>query len=107
MCISTPSCSANLRAAAEGRTWNPMIMASEAAAKVTSDSDICPTALWITLTCICSVDNLDACKTREECYALSSYKNELGECPHMDWDGVSVCRIHNDHGLEWYVGYCR
>ena len=56
---------------------------------------------------VCSVDNLDACKTREECYALSSYKNELGECPHMDWDGVSVCRIHNDHGLEWYVGYCR
>ena len=30
--MSTPSCSANLRAEADGRTWNPIIIASEAAA---------------------------------------------------------------------------
>ncbi len=29
---------------------------SEAVAKVMSDSDICPTALWITFTCISGVD---------------------------------------------------
>ena len=56
--MSTPSCSANLRAEADGRTWNPIIMASEAAANVTSDSEIWPTALWITFTWICSVDSL-------------------------------------------------
>ena len=34
-----------------GRTWKPMMMASEAAARVTSLSEISPTALWSTLTC--------------------------------------------------------
>ena len=55
----------------------------------------------------CSVDNLGACKTSEECYALGSYKNESGACPYMNWTDAAGCRIHNDHGLEWYVGYCR
>ena len=34
-----------------------MMIASEAAANVTSDSEICPTALWITFTCISSVES--------------------------------------------------
>ena len=41
-----------LRAADEGRTWNPTMMASEASASCTSFSEICPTALWMTLTLI-------------------------------------------------------
>ncbi len=48
--MSTPSFSASLRAFSEGLTWNPMIIASDAAARVISDSDICPTALCITFT---------------------------------------------------------
>ena len=56
--MSTPSWSAILPAAPEGRTWNPTIIASEAAARETSDSEIAPTPLWITFTWICSVDNL-------------------------------------------------
>ena len=51
------SCSANLDACNEGRTLNPIIIASEALASVTSLSVICPTALWITFTTISSVDN--------------------------------------------------
>ena len=42
----------------EGRTWNPMMIAFDAAANMTSPSEICPTALWITFTWISGVDNL-------------------------------------------------
>ena len=34
------SCSANFRAEAEGRTWKPMMMAFEAEASNTSESEI-------------------------------------------------------------------
>ena len=34
------------------------MMASDAAASDTSDSEICPTPLWMTFTCICSVESL-------------------------------------------------
>lgn len=50
--MSICSFSANLRAAIEGRTWNPTIMAFDAAASITSDSEICPTALCFTFTWI-------------------------------------------------------
>ena len=57
MFISTPSRSASFLAAAEGRTWKPTMMASDASASVTSFSEIWPTALWITFTCIFSVES--------------------------------------------------
>ena len=57
--MSICSCSASLRAPLDGRTWKPMIIASEAEASNTSDSDICPTAFEIIFTCICSVDNFN------------------------------------------------
>ncbi len=56
--MSTPSRSAARRAAIDGRTWKPMMIASDAAARVTSLSEISPTALCRTLTWISSVDSL-------------------------------------------------
>ena len=58
MRISTSSVSAILRAVPVGRTLKPTIIASEAAASMISESLIAPTAPWITLTCIFSVDSL-------------------------------------------------
>ena len=53
-----PSFSAILRALALGRTWKPMMMALEAAARSTSLSEIAPTARWITFTFTSSVESL-------------------------------------------------
>ena len=55
--MSIPCFSASFRAVSDGRTWNPIIIAFEAVASVTSESDICPTALCIMFTCISSVDS--------------------------------------------------
>ena len=54
----------------------------------------------------CSVDNLGACKTSEECYALGSYKNESGACPYMNWTDAAGCRIYNSTGADWGPQYC-
>ena len=53
-----PCSSAIFLASVEGRTWNPMMTASEASARITSDSEMAPTALWITFTRTCSVESL-------------------------------------------------
>ena len=58
MRISTSSVSAILRAVPVGRTLNPTMIASEAAASITSLSLMAPTAPWITFTWIFSVDSL-------------------------------------------------
>ena len=55
--ISICSVSAIFLAFMEGLTWNPIIIASEAAANITSDSDICPTAFCIIFTLISSVES--------------------------------------------------
>ena len=57
--ISICSCSASLRAPCDGRTWKPMMIASDAEANNTSDSEIWPTDLWMIFTWISSVDNFN------------------------------------------------
>ena len=56
--MSTPSGSAARRASASGRTLKPMIIASEAAASITSDSLMPPVWAWMTLTGTCSCGSL-------------------------------------------------
>lgn len=57
---------------------------------------------------ICSVDNLEACKTSAACYSLSSYRNSQGACPYMNWNpDTNSCSIHNNLGLDWSSSYCR
>ena len=57
--MSICSASANLRAPPEGRTWKPMMIASDAEANKTSDSEIWPTAFDMMLTWICSVESFN------------------------------------------------
>ena len=61
--MSICSCSANLRAATDGLTWNPMIIAFDADANNTSDSVIAPTPFNKILVWILAVDNF--CKESE------------------------------------------
>jgi len=56
--ISTFSFSARDIAPTSGLTLNPIIIASDAEAKVTSDSVIAPTAAWITFTVTLSFESL-------------------------------------------------
>jgi len=55
---SISSFSASFLALSDGRTWNPTIIAFDAAASRISDSEIWPTALWMTLSWISGVDSL-------------------------------------------------
>ena len=46
-----PFCSAKRRAAGSGRVLKPMMIARDAVARLTSDSEIAPVPVWITRIC--------------------------------------------------------